>query len=255
MNPDLIQENDLQSYVDGRLDPARQAAVEAYLAENPAERQRLLDYQRIDAELHRLFDPVLDEPIPAALRLAAQHRSRAPRIGLLQTAAAVGFMLIGGGLGWFAHERFSQPGLAQESFVQQALGAHAVYVSEVRHPVEVEASEAQHLVAWLSKRLGATIQAPTLSMLGFQLLGGRLLPDDGKPAAQFMYQDAGGRRLTLYVRRGLDNPRDTAFQFSQQDGKSAFYWVDRDLAYALIGDLERPVLDRAAHVVYRQLNP
>lgn len=97
-------------------------------------------------------------------------------------------MLIGGGLGWFAHERFSQPGLAQESFVQQALGAHAVYVSEVRHPVEVEASEAQHLVAWLSKRLGATIQAPTLSTLGFQLLGGRLLPDDGKPAAQFMYQ-------------------------------------------------------------------
>jgi len=54
---------------------------------------------------------------------------------------------------------------------------------------------------------------------------------------------------------GLDNPRDTAFQFAEQDGKGAFYWIDRDLAYALIGDLERPVLDRAAHVVYQQLNP
>ncbi|MBK7982530.1 MAG: anti-sigma factor [Candidatus Competibacter sp.] len=255
MNPDPIQEADLQSYVDGRLDPARQARVEAYLAENPTERQRLLDYQRIDAELRRVFDPMLDEPIPAQLRLSAQPKSRVPRVGLLQAAAAAGFMLVGGALGWFAHDRINQPVLAQESFVQQALGAHAVYVAEVRHPVEVEASQAQHLVAWLSKRLGATIQAPALDELGFQLLGGRLLPDDGKPAAQFMYQDGSGRRLTLYVRRGLENPRDTAFQFAEQDGKSAFYWIDRDLAYALIGDLERPVLDRAAHVVYQQLNP
>lgn len=255
MNPDPIQEADLQSYVDGRLDSARRAAVEAYLAQNPAERQRLMDYRRIDADLRRAFDPVLDEPIPARLQLSARRATRLSSTRLRQAAAAAWFMLFGGALGWFAHERINQPMLAQESFVQQALGAHAVYVSEVRHPVEVEASQAQHLVAWLSKRLGATIRAPALDGLGFQLLGGRLLPDDGKPAAQFMYQDAGGRRLTLYVRRGLANPRDTAFQFAEQDGKSAFYWIDRDLAYALIGDLERPVLDRAAHVVYQQLNP
>ena len=78
---------------------------------------------------------------------------------------------------------------------------------------------------------------------------------DGKPAAQFMYQDAGGRRLTLYVRRGLDGHHDTAFRFAEQDGVGAFYWVDGDLAYALIGDLDRPALDQAAHAVYRQLNP
>lgn len=75
MNPDPIQEADLQSYVDGRLDSARRAAVEAYLAQNPAERQRLMAYRRIDAELRRALDPVLDEPIPAQLRLAAESRN------------------------------------------------------------------------------------------------------------------------------------------------------------------------------------
>ncbi|MEI2743371.1 MAG: hypothetical protein V9G63_13255 [Candidatus Competibacter sp.] len=74
MNPDPIQEADLQSYVDGRLDPARRAAVED-LAQNPAERQRLMAYRRIDAELRRALDPVLDEPIPAQLRLAAESRN------------------------------------------------------------------------------------------------------------------------------------------------------------------------------------
>jgi anti-sigma factor RsiW len=252
VSAEAVNETDLHAYADGRLEPARCAAVEAYLDANPAERQRLADYQAIDAELHRLFDPVLDEPVPMTV---PPSRRRAPPAWLARVAAAVGCMLLGGALGWFANEQIRQPLVADRAFVRQALAAHVVYVPEVRHPVEVDAAQQQHLVAWLSKRLGTTIQAPALETLGFQLLGGRLLPADGKPAAQFMYQDNGGRRLTLYVRRGLDGNRDTAFRFAEQDGVGAFYWVDGDLAYALIGDMDRPALDRVAHAVYWQLNP
>ncbi len=130
-------------------------------------------------------------------------------------------LLFGGTLGWFAHEHARRPLVADRAFVRQALAAHVVYVPEVRHPVEVDAGQQQHLVAWLSKQFGATILAPALEELGFQLLGGRLLPADDKPAAQFMYQDAGGRRLTLYARRGLDGNRETAFRFAEQDGVGA----------------------------------
>ena len=254
MSAKPVNEAEVHAWVDGRLEPVRHAAVEAYLDANPAERQRLADYRTIDAELHRLFDPVLDEPIPSHLTVPPPRR-RAPPAWLARAAAAAGLMLFGGMLGWFAHEHARQPLVADRAFVRQALAAHVVYVPEVRHPVEVDAGQQQHLVAWLSKRLGTTIQAPALEELGFQLLGGRLLPADDKPAAQFMYQDAGGRRLTLYARRGLDGNRETAFRFAEQDGIGAFYWVDGDLAYALIGDVDRPVLDRVAHAVYRQLNP
>ncbi len=254
MSAEPVNEADLHAWVDGRLEPARHAAVEAYLEANPAERQRLADYRAIDAELRRLFDPALDEPVPIRLKLPPTRRWMPP-VWLARAAVAAGFMLLGGALGWFANEQIRQPLVADRAFVRQALAAHVVYVPEVRHPVEVDAGQQQHLVAWLSKRLGTTIEAPALATLGFQLLGGRLLPADGKPAAQFMYQDTGGRRLTLYVRRGLDGNRDTAFRFVEQDGVGAFYWVDGDLAYALIGDLERPVLDQVAHAVYQQLNP
>ena len=72
-------------------------------------------------------------------------------------------------------------------------------------------------------------------------MGGRLLPDLGLPAAQFMYEDAAGRRLTLYIRKetGLNN---TSFQFAERDGLGAFYWIDRPLAYALAGRLSREEL-------------
>ena len=254
MSAKPVNEAEVHAWVDGRLEPVRHAAVEAYLDANPAERQRLADYRTIDAELHRLFDPVLDEPIPSHLTVPPPRR-RAPPAWLARAAAAAGLMLFGGMLGWFAHEHARHPLVADRAFVRQALAAHVVYAPEVRHPVEVDAGQQQHLVGWLSKRLGTTIRAPALEELGFQLLGGRLLPADDKPAAQFMYQDAGGRRLTLYARRGLDGNRETAFRFAEQDGVGAFYWVDGDLAYALIGDVDRPVLDRVAHAVYRQLNP
>ncbi|HEX7465011.1 MAG TPA: anti-sigma factor, partial [Usitatibacter sp.] len=71
----------------------------------------------------------------------------------------------------------------------------------MRHPVEVDAKDQDHLVKWLSKRLDMALTVPVLSTEGFELLGGRLLPGNDGPVAQFMYQDASGKRLTLYVTR------------------------------------------------------
>jgi anti-sigma factor RsiW len=67
-----------------------------------------------------------------------------------------------------------------------------------------------------------------------------------------MYEDATGRRLTLYIRKetGLDN---TAFRFAERDGFGAFYWIDRPLAYALTGRLSRNELMTLADLVYGQL--
>ncbi len=142
-------------------------------------------------------------------------------------------------------------GRQEPAFVINAIGAHSVYVPEVRHPVEVKAAE-EHLVRWLDRRVGAPFVAPSLVEHGWKLMGGRLVPDSGLPAAQFMYEDAGGRRLTLYIRKetGLNN---TSFRFAEREGFGAFYWIDRPLAYALAGRLQREELMGLANVVYAQL--
>jgi anti-sigma factor RsiW len=61
--------------------------------------------------------------------------------------------------------------------------------------------------------------------------------------------------LTLYVRVNVEDNRETAFRFAQENRVGVFYWLDRKLGYALSGEVDRTELLRIATAVYRQLNP
>ena len=138
---------------------------------------------------------------------------------------------------------------------RQAAIAHAVYTPEVKHPVEVGADQQQHLVAWLSKRLGKQLRPPQLAKQGYELVGGRLLPGDSGPVAQFMYTDASGQRLTLYVSSGQKQNRDTGFRFAQEGNVGVFYWIDGSFGYALSAAVGKNELSQIANAVYEQLLP
>jgi len=251
MKPLPISEDDLHAWTDGRLDAARHADLEAWLAERPAERARLEAWQAQNRLLHGRFDGLLHEPVPARLSDAAAPRARP----VWRMAASVAWLALGGLIGFALRGSLVPPGTAPEAALpHQAAIAHAVYSPEVRHPVEVAADQETHLVAWLSKRLGTPLKVPTLNDAGFALVGGRLLPGDGGPVAQFMYQDAGGRRLTLYV-RSQQGEKETAFRYAREGGIGVFYWLDGRLGYALSGELAQPDLLKVATLVYRQLNP
>jgi anti-sigma factor RsiW len=243
-----ITEAELHAYVDGAATGNARTEVETWLASHPEDAERVQAYIEQNALLRALHSQLLEEPVPAAL---LAPRSRAS----WRYAAAAGILAIGLGSGWLARGLFIAPQVVPLSLARQAAIAHAVYSPEVRHPVEVKADEEEHLVAWLSRRLGAPLKAPRLSPLGYELVGGRLLPGSQGPVAHFMYQDARGQRLTLYVSRQKGEPRDTAFRFSQEDRVSVFYWVEHDFGYALSGEMRRDQLFRVADVVYKQLNP
>ena len=204
--------------------------------------------------LHQLYDPVLEEPVPPRLR-ARRSSWRMP-------ALAAGWLLLGIGIGavtgWQLHA--SRPIVAQQAevpaFVKRAAMAHATYSPEVRHPVEVGADQEQHLVTWLSKRLGAQVRAPKLEAIGYSLVGGRLLPGDNGPVAHFMYQTEKGRRITLYVRTDAAENRETAFRYAAEGNVKVFYWIDRKLGYAISSaDIGKDDLLKIANAVYQQLNP
>lgn len=250
MNNDApMTETELHAYVDGQLDAARRAAVETYLATNPAEAERVRAYTLQNKQLHALFDGALDEPVPETLRRQPARRTT----GWMRYAALLAAAVVGGVFGWALHGE--EPLTITASLPQQAALAHVVYAPEVLHPVEVDAREEAHLVSWLSKRLGAPVHAPHLSDAGYELVGGRLLPGVAGPAAQFMYQDVRGNRLTLYVRTTANSNRETAFRYAKEDKVGVFYWVDGTFGYALSGELERTQLLRVAESVYRALNP
>ncbi|NKB55395.1 MAG: anti-sigma factor [Alphaproteobacteria bacterium] len=248
-----ITEAELQAYVDDALDADARARVEDWLAEHPDDAQRVADYADQVQSLRQAYDPVLDEPIPSRMTAnTGQRRTSRLLPSWRQLAAAVVLLAVGGAGGWVLRDVWTGFGKDGLNVAQIAISAHSIYVAEKRHAVEVEAKQEKHLVAWLSKRLGQPIKAPSLLTLGYRLVGGRLLPDDGKPAAHFMYEDEQGKRLTVYVRRNIQS-RETAFQFVSDKGVSAFYWIDEDFAYALVGTLNRDGLHEAAKIIHRDL--
>jgi len=246
-----VSEFDLHAYVDGRLSEERRAEVEAYLTASAQESERVRAYQEQNEILHTLFDSVLDEPIPPKWRSSRRHWS----FPLRPVAAASVCIIVGGLLGWVLRGEYAGRSAKRVDFARQAAMAHAVYTPEVRHPVEVSAQQEEHLIGWLSKRLGAPLKAPHLLDLGYELVGGRLLPGDQGPVAQFMYQDKNGQRLTLYIKTDASTERETAFRFSQEGTVGVFYWIDRQLSYALSGEVGKNDLLRVADAVYQKLNP
>jgi anti-sigma factor RsiW len=209
-------------------------------------------FERETQMLRRAFDPIMTEPIPARMYL------RNP--GWHEYARAAAFVIVGVALGlalpWL-HREPAQQAMTVRAFApalpERAARAYLVYSPEVRHPVEVDAKEQDHLVKWLSKRLDIGLKVPVLTDEGFELLGGRLLPGPEGPVAQFMYQDGSGKRLTLYVSRRGKGDTQTAFRFAQEGRVNVFYWVDRDCGYALSGEVDKGSLSRVADVVYHQL--
>jgi len=259
VNSRPIGDDDIHAYVDGALDPARRAEVEAFLADNPDAASRAAFYARVNEALHQRFDHILSEPVPEAMsRPHPWRRLVSPRAA----AVAAGWLLAGLAGGWFAHEALVQPRVVERvvtvapQMPQLAAIAHAAYASEVRHPVEVGADEEEHLVRWLTNRMGKPVKAPKLEPLGYRLMGGRLLPGaEGGVACQFMYENASGQRITLYIRTPNNDQQETAFRFAtEKNGLGVFYWIDRNLAYAISANLPKEDLRKLARAVYDQLN-
>lgn len=250
-----IDESELHAWVDGQLADARRAAVEAAVAADDGLAERARAYRAQNDEIRALFGDAAHEPVPNHLRPRRIAARRNRRRWLVPLAASVVWLAIGLAGGWLAHDRLGEGAVVEASrhVASRALSAHRVYAVEVRHPVEVFADEEAHLVKWLSKRLGHQIRTPDLTPQGFRLVGGRLLPaEGGAPAAQFMYENAAGRRVTVYASL-YRSGQETAFRYQTVQDIGAFIWLEPDMAYAVAGDIPREPLLAVSRIVYDTL--
>lgn len=250
--PGTVRKAELHAYVDGQLDAVRRREVADYLTGHPEAAGRVEAYRRQKQALRALLDPVLAEALPRGLRAPRPTR----RLVHVAWAAAAAVLLAAGCvIGWQLRDMAPDGAASEVAVAQQAAIAHAVFTPQRRHPVEVKADEEAHLVSWLSKVLGAPLRAPHLSDIGYALVGGRLLSAPEGPAAQFMYEDAKGSRITLYVVRNPQWHGNAEFRFVERGDVSVFYWIEGTVGYALTAEMARSELFDVAQAVHRQLVP
>ncbi|MGH7029771.1 MAG: anti-sigma factor family protein [Stellaceae bacterium] len=260
---DAVEEHELNAHLDRQLPPDRAAAVADYLAKHPDTQARLRQYAHQQQILREAIAAQSGGPIPAGLRVARLAAARRRRRSWRLAAAAAGVLLLvlGGVGGWTARDadielassaHGKSASAAARTTTAAAIEAYRVYSVEGRHPVEVAAAQEAHLVQWLSKRLGRPLVVPDLGAVGFHLMGGRLLPGADGPAAQLMYENGKGTRLTCYYQAvGFDG--ETAFRYREEAGVGDFYWADDGFGYAITARVDRAVLLKIAEIMYRQI--
>ncbi len=253
-----IGEDELQAYVDQRLGGERLATMEAHLANHPELREQMAADRRQRALLRGQLEAKATEAVPARLRIANIQAVRRGRFAgrLARMAAVVAIFVTGAGGGWYAanlHQSTATVARAASTttVTQGAVAAYRTFVVEVAHPVEVDAKQEAHLVTWLSRRLGRPLAAPDLAQYGYRLMGGRLLPTGSGQAAQFMYDDQSGKRITLYV-RAADGGSETAFRFEREGDTASFAWIDQGFGFAVTGMASREELLPIAQAVYHR---
>ncbi len=256
-----VSEDELHAYVDGHLSEPERERIEAWLKAHPAEAEEVRQWQAQAAALKQHFADYARSDAGDRALLNAHGQVRATPASaagpaLRRVAAALLIFVAGAFTGAYAPRlvapidpRASSTDI--DSLSEQAQSAFLVYASEVRHPVEVGADQQAHLATWLGKRLDYDLKLPDLSTLGFSLVGGRLIPVNGAAGAMLMYEDATGRRLTVLLGRNPQN-RETSFRIASHAGVETFYWIDREIGYAVTGEVARHLLQKVAEECYRQ---
>lgn len=249
----------LLGLADGKLTEAEREAVERYLSSRPDKAAEVAHWQRQNEALHALFDGVAKEPVPARLDPHLVARGRAANAGRgwpKMAAAAVFVLALGASIGWFGRDLVQPAEPPSEIVIESAITAHATFVQEKRHAVEVAATEKDHLLSWLSNRIARTIDSPDLTSEGFALVGGRLLPasaySKAGPAAQLMYENAAAERVTVYITAALPD-RKPASEFISRNTLEAFYWANEAITCTIVGDLPPEQMQMVARKVYQQL--
>lgn len=254
----------LSAWLDGEVEGSECARIQAWLQGHPDDAARVRLWAADRDALRARFSPTLDEPVPERLTQTVWRRgARFERGPWLPAAAAVLLLGVGIAIGalWRGGVAREAALAANPPWTQRAAVAHAVYAPEVRHPVEVNVREGDvaqqreqeaHLSRWLTRRLSVPVKLFDLRDQGFELVGGRLLPDAAGPSAQLMYQDAMGMRVTVYLRKAAEQDVPAAFRYDRQGDVGMFYWVEGRCGYALVGTQPRERLLALAQAIAKQ---
>jgi anti-sigma factor RsiW len=244
-----VTDDELHVYVDGELPADRRPAVEAWLANHPEDAARVAGWRALAEAIRARYSSTIHEPVPDRLTLNRIMR-RQRSWGTIAAAAALAAFVFGSVAGWVVRGVAAVAPNDIAQFTAEALDAHKLYISEVRHPIEVKAEE-DHLLPWLSRRVGTTLRAPDLGSFDLKLLGGRLLPGVNGPAALFMYEGSNGERFTIYCSR-LNEAR-TAFRYDASAGFGAVRWIEGSYGWVVSGPKDKERLKAVAIAAYDQV--
>ena len=240
--PDLLQ---LNAFVDGELDLARQLELEALLREDAALRAQVeqlramrqavrgrADYHAAPPALRERIQrmtvksPIVAQPTAprtgaaAALRRWFAWRPLVSALGVMAAlAVALNLTLL--------------PMQRDEQLEGEVIASH-VRATLAQRLVDVPSSDHHTVKPWLSSRLDFSPPVQELAESGTTLLGGRVDYLDGRPVAALVYRRA-GHVVDSFVWPATHG--DSRLATSSQRGYNLAHWSSHGMVHWVISDL------------------
>jgi anti-sigma factor RsiW len=262
----------LMAYVDGEVDAETARQIEHAIGADANLAARVKVFRESAAMLRGAFAESLHEEVPERLVAALKPLAKSDNVVKLggwrptrrivgwAVAASLAALIVGsGGTYWYVTDNQTRSSNVQiasaERWLDNVSGFYDVYNAELKKDdrllVDFKADDIPELANWFSARLNRPLSVPDLSGLGFRPQGGRLLIVNGKPAAQFLYLSEAGELVGLAIASdsGGYQPARTA----QRQNVNIVHWRNNGYAYAFMGAIDLPRLEKLADKAWRDL--
>ena len=240
-DPTPTLDEEITAYLDGELDDARRASLEARLAADDATRARL-ETLRAGRPPAEPFDLLLDmAPIDRLEAMLDAVDKPAPRTwgsfgGLRALAAAVLLLVLGGAIGFGLSRTLAPTEVAEVPGWRAVVADYvALYTPETfaLAPADPEAYAPRLKI--VGDGLGLPLAPETVALPGLDLKGAILFHYDGKPLGQVSYLSTQyGPVAFCIIRNGRE---DAPLAFEERRGMNVAFWNDGGRGYLIIGTM------------------
>jgi anti-sigma factor RsiW len=261
----VFTDEQIQDYIDGRLNERDRAAVAAYLLARPRVAAEVEAIRRQSEALCALGQEILDEPVPehlrrllrqrpasapAELRPEARRASRRPIRRLpsfLEAAAAILVFCAGGAIGWFAHGIARPAPSLTDMLLADMSRAYALYGAR-DYPVSFPPDRAEEFGTWIGRTFEREVRPPDLAEFGYSYRGGRVIPSAGADIGLFQFARAHTELAVFFWTTAA--PPTVVHALHHRDDIAAHFWQTDGLSVAVISGRANRDLETAAKAVF-----
>lgn len=243
---------EITDFVDGRLNGARRAEIEAWLADNPDRAAEVERQRQLNEALRSLGAEILDEPVPERLREVLrgsssrsddavgeepsdERRGGRSRSNGGRLLSALALLLIGAAIGWIGRSALEPRQSAFDRLLADASYAFTFYNRDREHAIQYPPERLRDFTAVSRDVFDRQIEPPDLAGTGFEFQGARIAPIGRQPSSFFFFEDDHGRDLTVvfwpHRNSEMDEPgsRDLG-------NVSARFWVSEGIGFMVLGE-------------------
>jgi anti-sigma factor RsiW len=253
---EAVSETDLQSFVDGELEPVRRFEIAHYLASHPALAAQVMADIGSNQALKVLFGearwPVAGKTVAAARKL-----ERGLYIGqLMAWAARAAIVLLALGLVYFVHSKAGVFDIADEHSSQKAFVADAVHAYRTQlllgHVTSLANAHGYDAEEVAQIRAATALNLPSI-LPGLQVTNVQIVPTHASAGIDAMIKTENNNQVALFAVR-TDEDATIPLTVSKSATETTIYWQQGNLLYALTGAEDEPLLQQLAMNFAKETN-